>query len=656
MTVNFKMRRINENVDPTIFGWKAYWLSWLEKEGYNVPPAIFISAVAEKDKYELTEKLKETISSKTLILFRDGLKYSLAVRSSATIEDTMQTSMAGQFKTYLGQMTRFEVIESIIKVIKSLGEYGDRFNSKMGVILQRRIKPIYSGVLFSSNPLNALKDEMIVSLIRGSGEELVSGKKEGEDIRVSFEKGILKIDGHTSDIDNDSLIKICSIGKEIELKLGFPVDIEWCLEERTMKLYLLQVRPATGIQLKFDKVIPINSKNEKLFPPQIFDEPKVSLRITAEREGIIISPASLVPFACTTQPSIPDLSSITPSEFCSSLSVVLIYPKRIDGKILRYFQKFSEDSTILKLAIGGCERYQVREYPKTSTLKDTILHIEELCRTHSWIGIVIVQEIFDAEFTGVLIQISDGYAIEFTFGHFITKGLNSISRYITDKEGNVVTKKEVYQSSRLKIYQGHIIEEKIPKEDSLVYISDDLTKQLIREFCSLFDNGGKSVEFGIIRHSSQDFKGKLMPYLIDFVDDPEGRNLKSTELLNGILSRGKIQGKLVNLTKESIKKDAFNFHYLDLEHTESKSSEPIIYVCDKPYISLLTIVNEHQSGTVGFIFRDGSLLCHLAITLRERRIPAIILEDQMILKEGKVIELDASTPNLASEQRVRYVN
>ena len=57
--------------------------------------------------------------------------------------------------------------------------------ARMGVIIQEKIDADYSGVIFSSNPLNYSRKEMIISCVAGIGEELVSGSVSGQDIVVT---------------------------------------------------------------------------------------------------------------------------------------------------------------------------------------------------------------------------------------------------------------------------------------------------------------------------------------------------------------------------------------------------------------------------------------------------------------------------------------
>jgi hypothetical protein len=62
------------------------------------------------------------------------------------------------------------------------------------------------------------------------------------------------------------------------------------------------------------------------------------------------------------------------------------------------------------------------------------------------------------------------------------------------------------------------------------------------------------------------------------------------------------------------------------------SQKPIIYA-RLPY-AILSVLFEHVAG---FIFAEGSLLCHLAILLRETTIPAVICPDQTFEQNSEII-------------------
>ena len=53
----------------------------------------------------------------------------------------------------------------------------------------------------------------------------------------------------------------------------------------------------------------------------------------------------------------------------------------------------------------------------------------------------------------------------------------------------------------------------------------------------------------------------------------------------------------------------------------------VILVADRPRLSLVKYL-PNEGGNIGFLFESGSRLCHLAVLLRERGIPAMFVGDR----------------------------
>jgi phosphoenolpyruvate synthase/pyruvate phosphate dikinase len=105
------------------------------------------------------------------------------------------------------------------------------------------------------------------------------------------------------------------------------------------------------------------------------------------------------------------------------------------------------------------------------------------------------------------------------------------------------------------------------------------------------------------------------------------------EIKTLVVSSGDFKGylKLVPASKRKIQ---------ELAQSCSKNQEKFIFVAKRPISDLVPLIPFAK----GFIFREGGLVCHLAILLRERRIPAIILKDvKKKLKGGSYIRFAIET-------------
>ena len=196
---------------------------------------------------------------------------NVAVRSSASCEDSADRSFAGQFKTFLG-IKSSNVFDSIKKCIASaFGEnvllYASKSNVDyqkfyMAVVVQKFIQSDKAGVLFSKNPLDPLKEGFWVDANFGVGESVVSGRIKPDkyiirqthtEVEVSEDKkaysymdGKLSVSKKSGRVLNDKEIKkLFDMANKLIKLYDRDIEFEWCFFND--QLYLLQTRPITTI-------------------------------------------------------------------------------------------------------------------------------------------------------------------------------------------------------------------------------------------------------------------------------------------------------------------------------------------------------------------------------------------------------------------------
>ena len=118
----------------------------------------------------------------------------VAVRSSATAEDTLELSFAGQQDTFLNIIDDQSLRQAVMDCWSSLWTaraIGYRTHNHiphaglaLAVVVQRMVNSEVSGVLFTANPLTGLRSETVVDAAFGLGEALVSGKVEPDQYTV----------------------------------------------------------------------------------------------------------------------------------------------------------------------------------------------------------------------------------------------------------------------------------------------------------------------------------------------------------------------------------------------------------------------------------------------------------------------------------------
>jgi len=209
----------------------------------------------------------------------------VAIRSSATSEDSKDASFAGQQETYLNIKGEASVIDSVRRAWASLFETRalfyrhnarlDQLRTGISLVVQKMVQSDTSGVMFTNDPVTGNKQRIIIEAIYGLGEYIVQGRitpdhyevdksdfkivdkkiaeqsirlvyKKGENVRDFVPEKIRKL----QKITDEQIEEIAKIGKEIENHYYFPQDIEWAVEKE--KIYIVQTRPITTIGKKAD--------------------------------------------------------------------------------------------------------------------------------------------------------------------------------------------------------------------------------------------------------------------------------------------------------------------------------------------------------------------------------------------------------------------
>ncbi len=182
----------------------------------------------------------------------------VAVRSSATTEDLEEASFAGQQDTFLNVEGEENVLAAVKKCWASLFNpraiyYREKNNFRhdhafLSVVIQKMVNAEKAGVMFTVNPINKVKDEMIIEACFGLGEKLVSGEITPDTFIVTKNKEIKEkhLNFETQTLSEKELYDLIEFGKKIESHYNKPMDIEWAIEKG--KIFILQARPITTIK------------------------------------------------------------------------------------------------------------------------------------------------------------------------------------------------------------------------------------------------------------------------------------------------------------------------------------------------------------------------------------------------------------------------
>jgi pyruvate,water dikinase len=232
------------------------------------------------------EPLPEWLSGAIVNAYRelaDAADDPVAVRSSATAEDTESASFAGMNETYLNVRGEIEVVDAVQRCWASL--FGARtifYRAKQGlgqadmdiaVVVQSQILSTRSGVMFTVDPASGKTDQLVIEGSFGLGEAVVSGSVSPD--RYLVHKDDLAIlsrevrrkelvieqtpDGsgtvtrELSDaeakrpvLSDAEVHTIAELGARIEKHYDSPQDTEWAFDPDG-EAWMLQSRPVTSI-------------------------------------------------------------------------------------------------------------------------------------------------------------------------------------------------------------------------------------------------------------------------------------------------------------------------------------------------------------------------------------------------------------------------
>jgi len=244
----FNLGAIDEDFTEEVGG-KARGLDRLIRDGFKVAPGFVL----------IDTDTKKDLETAAAYFLKSGLE-KVAVRSSATAEDGVDFSFAGQFETFLNVKGADSFKESVQNCIDSLykghgKEYSDKFGKssgiKMSVIVQEMIDADFAGVCFTQDPNNV--DNILVEAVEGLGEALVSGLKAATQYSIPrkiLEKNDLKDFEHICEknklLEPNILREICVGAIKMQEDFDMPIDSEWAVQDGV--LYWLQARPITVLE------------------------------------------------------------------------------------------------------------------------------------------------------------------------------------------------------------------------------------------------------------------------------------------------------------------------------------------------------------------------------------------------------------------------
>lgn len=225
--------------DQALTGSKAACLAKATAAGLPVLPGI-VATTAVDDPADIEIPLRtawERLSG------RGATK--LAVRSSSTAEDLSDSSMAGRFVSVTGVADWERLVSAVEEVLES-SRLPDMPQKPMAVLLQPMVSARCGGVMFGIDPVTGREDRIVISVVAGTPEKLVSGQAAATTYEVDRGGNVKdREDGADGDrLKRRQIKELVALARRVRSLFGSDQDVEWAIDHDG-KLWLLQSRPIT---------------------------------------------------------------------------------------------------------------------------------------------------------------------------------------------------------------------------------------------------------------------------------------------------------------------------------------------------------------------------------------------------------------------------
>ena len=225
----------------------------------------------------------------------------VAVRSSATAEDLPDASFAGQQDTYLNVQGAKMIIQKVKECYASC--FTDRavyYREKQGfdhldvalsAVIQMMVYSKAAGVMFTVNVADGDDKNVLIEGAYGLGEYVVQGTVTPDDYLVSKDKleilektvnpqevklirkpggdveevPVPKAEGEGQKLTDEQIKELAGYAIKIEKHYGCYMDMEWGIDERDGKIWILQARPETVWSRR--KAKPAGPSGNRMEPP-----------------------------------------------------------------------------------------------------------------------------------------------------------------------------------------------------------------------------------------------------------------------------------------------------------------------------------------------------------------------------------------------------
>jgi hypothetical protein len=545
----------------------------------------------------LPPELRAELHDQLLMTFGSLEESSFAIRSSGAMEDSNAMSFAGIYTSTLCVQGFDELCAAIITCWQSYYSYpavaarvrANQYTPEptMAVIVQAMVPAVLAGVAFTTS---AADDDIFVEYVHGLGDGLVSGVVVPKSYRIGDQVERPTEEAH-------ALAEVSKTVARMRKLFGQDVDVEWAWDSQAVQI--VQVRPVTA------RIGTAKISREPFFltaalyidvnlPPDMdLGECRevyvtyVSKRAAAYRraaaQGVATGAAHIVAFngpgLLAHRAAFAQLLTASPIR-----QVVLDINTNIRQVILDKTEVFD---------------YLVSTFRVTPTLHER----------HT----IIIRDFVQGKY-GFISRLMDDRGV---FVECSKEGLLNINRGIAHCDRISVRDGEQPLSGSNVVCEGG--------PELFTDFADALPQ--ILSFTRLMNQEQPGTQLEWVLEAG-------VPYFVDF--SREQASLTRSEQVGTVaISQGVARGAVLHLVADemlyrlsigpAVSVDKFS-DVLDHDGLQSLVNlvasaphKPILF-SKRPY-AVLSVFFEHVAG---FVFAEGAVLCHLAILLREARLPAVI--------------------------------
>jgi phosphoenolpyruvate synthase/pyruvate phosphate dikinase len=564
----------------------------------------------------------------------------VAVRSSATAEDSADAAWAGQLETYLNT-TKQNLITNIKKcwaslfspraIFYRLEKVSDNQNISVAVVVQKMVESDISGTAFTVHPITEDYDNMVIEAGYGLGEAIVGGLITPDNYIIKksemtvIEKNIsmqsimiVRTQEETREqmvpeklrklqkLNDDQIIGLAKICSNIEKHYGFPCDIEWALEKG--KVYITQSRPITTLTPKNKKLADTILKNLKPYA--------LTKHISYSFIPVICFESS-----CKCYVGNPYISKYAKEKHQNSISILDKTYEVWGDWSKRYMIKSKEDANeiieqcnvFLNTNNKQVETLLQKEYQKLSAMqiKEILLETDRLLTNLYHLYIFFIDECFEIEDEHINSKLPD---VRMDLSNCASKLYKVCDKLIE-------TLASIFKDVPWRAFTFATVNE-------IVELIEDPQDNL-RDFSDLID---RPIVFATLNNSLSIYTGQDALEIKNYIKNqiPSDFSLEKENCIKGTpVYKGKVIQKVIKI----LEADYANVGKI----IGNRKNYVLVTPMTRPEI--VSIIKD----AAAIITDEGGITCHAAIVARELEKPCIVGTKvaTQVLKDGDLIEADA---------------